>query len=158
MPKCCYCGGRGWVWVGIASNAIREPCGPCDGRGRWHRVNWGVVGGLVAVLFSMALSFAIIHFSVSLAHGQTAGGMTLKEFRQQPPMVKSALVAGAMATTEHVGMQCPDPQRTVAEYVSALTWRKLDDQKPWVAYYFTLTNEHGCRIEDDAPVSSDEGA
>ena len=82
--KCCYCGGRGWTWVGVASNAVREPCGPCDGRGRWHRVNWGTVGGLVAVLFSLALAIAIIHLSVSLAHGQTAGSMTLKEFRQQP--------------------------------------------------------------------------
>ena len=159
MPKCTYCGGRGWAWRGVASNAVREPCEPCGGEGRWTRPNVDRIVGILLVLVSAFITLGIIHFSVSLAHGQSAGAMTLGEFRQLPGPTKSAMIAGAMATTEHVGMRCPDPQRTVAEYVSALTWRKLDVAQPWVEYYFRMTTEHGCRVEDDEePVSLKEGA
>ena len=153
--RCCYCGGRGWTWVGVASNAEREPCGPCEGRGRWHRVNWGTVGGVVIVLFSLALFLAILHWGVSLAHGASAGSMTLDAFRKHPSEIRTALVAGAMAATEQAGLRCPAPQGTVAEYVSALQWRVLDTNKPWIAYYFMLLDQRGCQVENDQPVGID---
>lgn len=145
--KCVYCGGRGWAWHGVARNAERVPCEPCGETGR-APTNWWGVGGTFLLLVSMLVTCAFILWTTTAAFGQTAGGMTLAEFRRLADPTKSALVAGAMATTEYVGMACPDPQRTVAEYVSALTWRKqFDAGKPWIAYYFTLTDEHGCRVE-----------
>lgn len=162
MPKCCYCGGRGWSWVGVASNAFKEPCNPCGGAGRWTRVNWGVIGGLVAVLFSAALCLGIIVWSTQSAYGAEptptiAGQATLKWFRGLPQGTRAALVAGAMAAVNHAGMQCPQAI-TVAEHVSALTYRgSLDESKPWVEHYFSLAFEQGCRIiEND--VTDKEGA
>ena len=159
MPKCCYCGGRGWVWVGIASNAERVSCDACEGKGRWRRPNMDTIIAILLLVMSLGIAVGIIHFSLSFAYGGTAGAMTLKEFRQLPGTTKSAMVAGAMATTEYVGLACPDPQKTVAEYVSALTWRKLDDGKPWIEFYFRLTDEHGCRVEESGDgVTPKEGA
>lgn len=149
MPKCCYCGGRGWSWRGVASNAVREPCEPCGGAGRWRRPNIDYIVGTLLVLVSAFIAFGIIHFSLTFAYGQTAGAMTLKEFRQLPGAARISLVAGAMAATEHVGLRCPAPQRAVSDYVFILTYRAtFNDAQPWVEYYFRLTDEHGCRIEE----------
>ena len=158
MPKCCYCGGRGWAWRGIASNAERVPCEPCGGEGRWRRVNVDRLVGVLLVLTSAFIVFGVIHFSVLFAYGQSAGALTLKDFRVLPQSTRIMLVAGAMAATEHAGLRCPDPQRTVAEYVSALTFRRLDDTQPWVGHYFRMADEQGCRVEDEEPLSPKEGA
>ena len=159
MPKCCYCGGRGWIWVGVASNADRVPCEPCGGGGRGRLSIDGVIGVLL-VLISAFIVFGIIHFSVTFAHGQTAGAMTLREFRQLPGAAKIGMVAGAMAATEHVGMRCPDPQRSVSEYVSILTYRAtFTDTHPWIEFYFRLVDEHGCRVEEsEGSMDPKEGA
>jgi len=66
--KCCYCAGRGWSWVGIASNAVREPCYPCDGQGRLP-VNWHGVTGFVLVLFSAMLILGVLTWGVRAAYG-----------------------------------------------------------------------------------------
>ena len=153
--KCPYCRGRGWEWVGIASNADRVPCDECGGTGR-GQVNWGPLAGLGLVLFSAALCLGLIVWASTAAFGQTAGGMTLKEFRAHPQLTKSALVAGAMATAEHLGLRCPDPQLSVAEYVSMMTWKKLDDQQPWVAQFFMLTTQQGCDVGETQ--SKEDGA
>jgi len=95
-----------------------------------------------------ALCLAVGFFAT--AFGGTAGSMTLDEFRKIPEAMRTAMVAGAMATTEHAGLRCPEPQTTVAEYVSALQWRILDASKPWITYYFMLVDQRGCRqIEEE---------
>ena len=144
---CPYCGGRGWAWVGVASNAERVECEPCGGTGH-GRVNWDPVIGALLVIVSALLVFGIIHFSSGFAYGETAGSLTLKDFRAMPLITKAALVNGAMATVEHLGMTCPDPQRTVGEYVSRLTYLKLDESAPWVSYFLLLTTEQGCQITE----------
>ncbi len=53
--KCPYCGGRGWVWVGIASNAEREGCEPCAGTGRMPPETWPVWGIVILVACSLSL-------------------------------------------------------------------------------------------------------
>ena len=154
---CPYCGGRGWAWRGVASNAIREECEECQGKGR-GRVNWGPLVGVTLVLFSFALCVMLILWTTQAAFGETAGSITLKQFRAMPSSQRSTLIAGAMAATEHLGLICPEPQRTVGEYVAALTHRKLDDSTPWVAQYFTLADEHGCRVPEGGGVDPKEGA
>ena len=75
--RCCYCAGRGWSWVGIASNAVREPCYPCDGQGRLP-VNWHGVTGVLIVLFSAALILGVLTWGVRVAYGhQTLYGYYL---------------------------------------------------------------------------------
>lgn len=54
MPKCLWCGGRGWMWVGVGSNAGREPCYECDEQGYVPWSLWGAVG--IAALITSALS------------------------------------------------------------------------------------------------------
>ena len=155
--KCCYCGGRGWSWVGVAGNAERVPCEACGETGR-TRTNWWGVSGTLLLLVSMLATCAFILWATTAAFGQTAGSMTLKEFRAHPQLTKSALVAGAMATAEHLGLRCPDPQLSVAEYVSRLTWRKLDDQQPWVSHFFVLTTQQGCEVGEQSAMNPKEGA
>ena len=97
------------------------------------------------------LTLAILLIVTGTALGQplSAGVMTLKEYRALSSHAKTALMAGAMAATEHVGLRCPDPQFTVAEYVSVLTFRTLDEAKPWISHYFDLATAKGCRVEED---------
>lgn len=57
--QCPYCRGRGWHWVGVASNAYREECEECRGKGR-GRIEWGPLAGLVLVLASAAASAWLI--------------------------------------------------------------------------------------------------
>lgn len=155
--KCCYCGGRGWSWVGVAGNAERVPCEACGETGR-ARTNWWGVSGTLLLLVSMVLTCAFILWATTAAFGQTAGAMTLQEFRAHSQFTKSALVAGAMATAEHLGLRCPDPQLSVAEYVSRLTWRTLDPQRPWVSYFFDLTTQQGCDVDLTPQTDLKEGA
>ncbi len=146
MMTCPWCQGRGWAWRGVASNAIREACEECAGTGR-GRIEWGPLVGLGLILMSAALCLALL---ATAAFGASAGDMTLAEFRAQPRPVQAALVAGGLATTEHLGLRCPPPVASVAEYISALTWRKLDEQRPWVGFFLDLVAQRGCRVEDDS--------
>ena len=146
--KCCYCNGRGWTWRGIARNAEREPCEPCGGFGR-TRTHWGPLAGLLIILLSFALTLGIIIWSAQAAFGESAGSVTLKQFRLYPDQARTALVVGAMATTEHAGLVCPKPQMTAADYVTALQSRTFDETKPWILYYFQLIDERGCRVEEE---------
>ena len=156
--NCPYCGGRGWAWYGIASNAERVPCEPCAGAGR-GRADWGPLGGLVIVLFSVVVCAGLLLWGVMAVFGATAGEMTLKEFRALPEPTRTALVAGAMAATEHLGLRCPAPQLTVVEYASALTWRRLDEQIPWVDQFIRLAVQQGCQVSDkQAHNDLEEGA
>ena len=98
------------------------------------------------------LTLAILLIATGTALGQplSAGVMTLKEYRALSSHAKTALMAGAMAATEHVGLRCPDPQFTVGEYVSVLMFRgTLDETKPWISHYFDLATAKGCRVEED---------
>ena len=154
---CPYCRGRGWAWRGVASNAIREECEECQGKGR-GRIEWRPLAGLALVLVSFVVCVALIVWSSTGVFGATAGGLTLKQFRAMPAEQRSTLLAGAMAATEYVGMVCPEPQKTVGEYVAALTHRTLDESAPWIAYYFELVDEHGCRVPEGVSVDPKEDA
>lgn len=57
--KCPWCGGRGWEWVGVGGNAVREECEPCRGTGLGS-INWGAWAGLLAILASAGLMVALI--------------------------------------------------------------------------------------------------
>jgi len=162
---CNYCGGRGWAWRGVASGAEsgaeREPCEPCKGSGR-TQTDWGALSGFMILLFSAVLTLVCLFWSVQLAFGESAGEMTLAQFRQHSQPIQHALIAGAMAVTEHAGLRCPEPQMSVAEYASALRWRTRDDQQPWIKYYFELIDQKGCKVDEGgegpAGVDSKEGA
>ncbi len=154
MPKCVYCGGRGWAWYGIANNAEREPCAPCGGRGRM-RIGWGIAGACL-LLLSGVLVIGLILLTIQAAFGESAGSVTLKQFREYPERARTALVAGAMAVTEHAGMVCPGPLMTVKEYVTTLTHRPFDESAPWVAAYFALIDERGCGVPSG--IDQKEGA
>ena len=119
------------------------------------RIDWGIVAGIILVLFSAAFMIGLIMWTVDVAFGETAGEMTLKAYRALPASAKSALVAGAMAATEHVGIRCPNPQLSVGEYVSTLNFRaSLDESKPWIAHYFDLIMAKGCVVEEDGTLPS----
>ncbi len=159
MVRCCYCGGRGWVWRGIASNAERELCEPCGGSGH-TRTLWGAIGGLLLVLLSAAWVIWIIVWTTQAAFGESAGSagsVTLNQFRLYPDHIRIALLAGAMAATEHASLVCPAPQMTVAEYAATLQWRVFDEEKPWIVYYFQLIDERGCRVPEEE-IDGKEGA
>ena len=119
------------------------------------KIDWSIVGGILLLLFSAAFMIGLIMWTVDVAFGDTAGLITLKAYRALPASTKSALVAGAMAATEHVGMRCPDPQLSVGEYVSTLNFRaSLDESKPWIAHYFDLVMAKGCVVEEDRTLPS----
>ena len=146
--KCPYCGGRGWAWRGIASNAERALCEPCNGSGE-GRPAWGPLAGLLIVLFSFVVTLGLILWASTAAFGGSAGSVTLKQFRAYPEQTRVSLVMGAMATTEHAGLACPPPVMTVAEYAAALQSRAFDETRPWIVYYFQLIDERGCKVEED---------
>ncbi len=145
--KCPYCGGRGWAWYGIASNAERVPCEPCAGAGQ-AGADWGPLGGLALILFSFVVCAGLIIWGATALFGATAGEITLKEFRAYAQPTQVALVLGAMAATEHLGLRCPAPQLTVTEYASALAWRKLDEGQPWIGQFIRLMVQQGCQVSD----------
>jgi hypothetical protein len=58
--------------VGVGSSAERLPCEPCDGTGRFQRVNWGTVWGILLCLLVMAGSLMLIVWSAESAFGHEA--------------------------------------------------------------------------------------
>ena len=157
--NCPYCRGRGWAWVGIASDAYREECEPCRGKGQ-GKVNWSIIGGIGLVIVSAVFSIALILWS-SQAFGagapRYAEERTLAWFRTLPDGTRAALIAGAMAAVGHVGLKCPEPI-TVAEHVARLTWgSNLALREPWIKAYFNLITARGCRVENDEPTVDLEG-
>lgn len=61
--KCVYCGGRGWAWVGVGSNAEREMCDECLGSGRVPLELMGLLGGVLC-LASAALIVALTYWGL----------------------------------------------------------------------------------------------
>ena len=142
--QCPYCRGRGWAWVGVASNAIREECEPCGGKGH-GRMDWGPAVGFILVLFSAALCL----LWATAAFGQThPDDRSLGWFRSLEMRTQTALVSGAMAAVGHVGVRCPEPI-TVAEQVAQLRMQLARVDEPWIGVYFDLITKRGCRVETD---------
>ena len=108
-------------------------------------IGWGMVGGLV-ILLSSVLVRGLILLATQAAFGESAGAVTLKQFREYPMQTRIALVVGAMAVTEHAGMICPEPVMTAKEYVTALTHRTVNDSTPWIVLYFTIVDERRCGV------------
>ena len=144
--KCPYCGGHGWSWVGVASNAERQPCEPCGGQGR-DRVDRGRLMGLLLVLGSALFSIWVILHMANAAFGAEAGKVALSEFRAYHSALQVGAVNGAFAVTDTMGIRCPTPNKTVGEYIAALQYRSYDVTKPWVTYLIQLMHEAGCRPE-----------
>ena len=154
--KCLYCGGRGWSWVGVASNAERQPCEPCGSRGRMS-ADPGAWAGLILLLVSALFSLGVILYVATAAFGQThPNDRSLKWFRSLEPPTQTALVAGAMAAVGHLGLRCPEPI-TVGEQVAQLRLQLARVDESWISVYFQLITKRGCRVVDNT-IDPKEGA
>ena len=57
--QCPYCRGRGWQWIGVASNAYRAECEECGGKGR-GQVKLGPLLGLACCVVSAAFVLGML--------------------------------------------------------------------------------------------------
>ena len=121
------------------------------------RIDWGVVGGIILVLFSAAFMIGLIMWTVDVAFGETAGEMTLYIFRSQPHETQILLIVGAMAAVEHVGLVCPSPM-TAEDILYELRTHWGDYSEPWIKQYFDIITARGCHIGTDSSFDLKEGA
>ena len=111
------------------------------------KVDWGIVGGIILVLFSAAFMIGLIMWTVDVAFGETAGEMTLYTFRSQPHETQILLIVGAMAAVEHVGLVCPKPM--AAEDILYELRSHWDYSEPWIKRYFDIITARGCHAGAD---------
>ena len=82
----------------------------------------------------------------SPAWAQSAGEMTIKDFRLRNELSRASMVLGAIALTDKLGIVCPRAI-PVGEWHAALVHRQLDETRPWVEVLLELMDERGCKGE-----------
>ena len=93
---------------------------------------------IVALMLTLALA--------SDAWGQSAGSMTIADFRARDEARQTYMVLGAIALTDKLEIVCPQAI-PVAEFRAALVHRVLDLARPWIEVLLELMDERGCKGE-----------
>lgn len=76
----------------------------------------------------------------------SAGSMTLKDFRARNDAAQTYMVLGALALTDRLGLACPHVV-TVREWKAGLLRPDLDVTLPWVDMLGKLMDERGCAVK-----------